>query len=552
MQTIATEIQKRGPDTASNAFNRSGLPPGPDTSIEMLDQAASKWPARPFLDCEGERVTYAQFRNDADRLAHGLAAKGVGRGDTVCVLLEPCIAAVTIWLACNRLGAIFVPLNSALKGDLLVHQVNDSLAAIMIAGSRYWPVIEAALPAFAHCRDVYLVGGGAESDTGWKDFLSLSREDHAVRSNFPSPSPADPSLILYTSGTTGPSKGCVASHAYVTTVARKTANRVRMTEHDVSFSALPLFHIFGICGVVLACMSRGALVALRPRFSVSSFWSDVLQSGATLVNAVGSMIPLIGGGPDSPEQRASFGQIRVALGVPFSAADIDQWRRRFGIGWVGNIGYGMTEAATITEVDLESDPRTAQSGKPVDFEVRIVNDVDEECRPGEPGEIVVRPLHPGIMFDGYWGRPLETLEAMRNLWFHTGDLGRFDINGNLVFVDRKKDYMRSGGENVSSYELESVLRTHPGIADIAAYGVPSALAEDDIKISVVLHKDLNLNVDELFDWCTEKLPRHCIPRHIEIHSDLPRSPTGKVLKFELRKAGITERTHSRARGAVPR
>jgi crotonobetaine/carnitine-CoA ligase len=262
------------------------------------------------------------------------------------------------------------------------------------------------------------------------------------------------------------------------------------------------------------------------------------------------MIPLIGGAPASEAERRCFGQVRVAFGIPFPADAIAQWRNRFGIQWVGGGGYGLTEAARISELTVTEDAAIAACGKPSSFDVRIFGADEEECAPGEPGEIVVRPLRPGIMFDGYWRRPAETLQAMRGLWFRTGDIGKFDQNGNLVFVDRKKDYIRCGGENVSSYEIETALRRHPAILDVAAYAVPSALAEDEIKISVILKPDSTLTERELCLWAIDRRPYFCVPHYVEIHQDFPRSPTGKVLKYVLKKAGVNNTTWVRANSGI--
>jgi crotonobetaine/carnitine-CoA ligase len=262
------------------------------------------------------------------------------------------------------------------------------------------------------------------------------------------------------------------------------------------------------------------------------------------------MIPLIGGAPANEAERRCFGRVRVAFGIPFTADAIAQWRKRFAVQWAGGGGYGLTEAAKISELTVAEEAAGAACGKPCSFEVRIFGANDEECAPGQPGEIVVRPLRPGIMFDGYWRRPADTLQAMRDLWFHTGDIGKFDQNGNLVFVDRKKDYIRCGGENISSYEIETALRRHPAILDVAAYAVPSALAEDEVKVSVILKPDSAITAGQLCLWAIERLPYFCVPHYIEIHQDFPRSPTGKVLKYLLKEAGVTARSWVRASSGV--
>jgi crotonobetaine/carnitine-CoA ligase len=522
---------------------------GADTITAILARAARIWPERIFIDYGGRTRTFHEFEAESTLLANGLRSFGVKKGDTVCALLDTSIEGALFWFAVNKTGAIYVPMNTALKGDFLAHQLTDADSGIIIAHSTYVPRIleirdqlRADLTIFS---DAEIPGDGSTHIHHIDELRLQSGEPADVAFN-----PGDLSVILYTSGTTGLPKGCMASHEYVCNVAKRVAQTMAMTADDVSWSPLPLFHIFGSCGVVLASLHCGARVALNRRFSVSNFWPEVERTGATILNLVGSMIPLVGGAPASEAERRCFGQVRIAFGIPFPADAIAHWRSRFGIQWAGGGGYGLTEAARISELSVADDAASATCGRPLSFEVRIFGADDEECPPGKPGEIVVRPLRPGVMFDGYWRRQDETLQAMRGLWFHTGDIGKFDQNGNLVFVDRKKDYIRCGGENVSSYEIETALRRHPAILDIAAYAVPSALAEDEIKISVILKPDSAITERELCLWAIERLPYFCVPHYIEIHQDLPRSPTGKVLKYLLKEAGVTTRSWVRARSGI--
>jgi crotonobetaine/carnitine-CoA ligase len=378
----------------------------------------------------------------------------------------------------------------------------------------------------------------------WRDFESLRRM--AETKPAITVRPTDLAMILYTSGTTGPSKGCMVTHNYACSIGRRLVESLEITASDVGLSPLPLFHIYGTCGILLSSMQVGARVALFAKFSVSQYWADVAASGATIAHLVGSMIALLGGAAETPDEKRCFGQLRVACGIPFSMASIELWRRRFGVGWAGNIGYGLTEFGRVCAVTIDGRTAPDTCGKPSLCEVRIFDDDDGECEPGKSGEIVVRPLQPGVMFDGYWRRPQETLEVMRGLWFHTGDIGRFDRDGNLIFVDRKKDYMRRGGENISGYELEEALRRHPDVLDIAAYGVPSPLSEDEVKISVILQPGSGLTEVDLCRWAAERLPYFCVPRFIEFHDDFPRGPTGKILKYLLKERGIGAGSWDRA------
>lgn len=522
---------------------------GAGTVTAVLARAARSWPERIFMESGGQTRTFHECEVESTLLANGLRSFGVRKGDTVCALLDTSIEGALFWFAVNKAGAIYVPMNTALKGDFLAHQLTDADSRIIIAHSAYVARIleirDQLRGELAIFTDVATPRHGSTRIHHINELRLQSGEPADA-----APNPGDLSVILYTSGTTGLPKGCMASHEYVCNVAKRAAQTLAMTADDVNWSPLPLFHIFGSCGVVLASLQCGARVALNRHFSVSNFWPEVERTRATILNLVGSMIPLVGGAPASEAERRCFGKVRVAFGTPFPADAIAQWRRRFAVQWAGGGGYGLTEAARISELSVTDNAASAACGKPRGFEVRIFGADDEECPPGQPGEIVVRPLRPGIMFDGYWRRPGDTLQAMRGLWFRTGDIGKFDENGNLVFVDRKKDYIRCGGENISSYEIETALRRHPAILDVAAYAVPSALAEDEIKVSIILKPDSAISERELCLWAIDRLPYFCVPHYIEIHQDFPRSPTGKVLKYLLKEAGVSTRSWARAHSGI--
>ncbi len=219
------------------------------------------------------------------------------------------------------------------------------------------------------------------------------------------------------------------------------------------------------------------------------------------------------------------------------------WRTRFGARQVGGNGYGLTEACVVTSLPAGEYAAPGSSGKRIaDFDVRIVDELDRELPADVPGEIIVRPLHPDIMFQGYWRRPEETLRLLRNLWFHTGDIGKFDEAGFFYFIDRKKDYLRRRGENISSFELEAAFAQHSEIAEVAVHAVPAATGEDDVKITAVRHPHSKLTEEQLFRWSVDKVPYYALPRYIEFRESLPRNPQGRVLKYELREEGKTAAT----------
>jgi crotonobetaine/carnitine-CoA ligase len=259
------------------------------------------------------------------------------------------------------------------------------------------------------------------------------------------------------------------------------------------------------------------------------------------------MIAFVAEHPDNEASKRCFGQLGAVRGSPFSAEMQAKWKARFGVKIAGSNVYGQTEACIVTTISDNDHAKPGSSGKRNDeFEIRIVDDEDTELPPNTPGEVIVRPKHPHIMMEGYWGRPAETLRIMKNLWLHTGDIGMFDDEGFFYFVDRKKDYLRRRGENISSYEVETTFRGHPAVEDVAVHAVFSETSEDEVKATIVLKATaVGLSAEELCTWSVDQLPYFAVPRYIEFRADLPRNPVGRVLKYVLRDEGCTPATWDR-------
>ncbi len=520
-----------------------------DTATAILARAVAAYPDDVFLDFSGETYTYGELDAHSNRIANGLAALGVKQGDRVGSLLDTSYDAAALWFGVNKLGAINVPVNTAFKGEYLRHQFSDAGVEVVLAEPDFVGRvldIRAELPKLK----VLLQRGGeppAASD------LPIRTLDSALGPADPLPDvnqPADISMLIYTSGTTGPSKGCILSHNYVSHMARRSALLPGRTRADINWSPLPLFHLNAVGGTILGSAYLGARCSLYPRFSVSNFWPEIERSGATMINLLGAMIGFIADAPDSEAAQRCFGQIRVVRGSPFPAATQETWRRRFGVQQAGSSGFGMTEAATITGMPPGVEPKPGCAGMRMeDFDVRLMDDEDNEVAVGEVGEICVRPRRPDIMFAGYWGRPEATVSVFRNLWFHTGDLARFDEDGFMFFVDRKKDYLRRRGENISSSEVEGVFRKHPAVEDVAVHAVP-AESEDEVKATLVLKPDAAITAEALCLWSAERLPYFAVPRFFEFRAELPRNAVGRVTKFALRDDGVTPTTWDREQAGV--
>jgi crotonobetaine/carnitine-CoA ligase len=357
------------------------------------------------------------------------------------------------------------------------------------------------------------------------------------------PDPADLAMLVYTSGTTGPSKGCMIPYNYMCNLARLQLRAGPASAEDVTFTPLPLFHLNAVCVGVVATILVGSRLAVAPRFSVSGFWPEIERSGATIASILGGMGALLAQAPDCDEARRVVGQIHTVRGNPFTEETKAIWRDRFGARQVGGNGYGLTEASVVTSLKGGENAAPGSSGTRIpDFDVRIVDDNGVEVPPGTAGEILIRPNQPDIMFKGYWRRPEETLKIMKDLWLHSGDVGKFDENGFFYFVDRKKDYLRRRGENISSFEMEAAFNQHPDIEEAAVHAVFSPRGEDDVKVTAVLAPGAALTQEALFHWSLDKVPYYALPRYIEFREMLPKNPQGRVLKYQLRDEGKTEGT----------
>jgi crotonobetaine/carnitine-CoA ligase len=294
----------------------------------------------------------------------------------------------------------------------------------------------------------------------------------------------------------------------------------------------------------------GGSLSLASRFSVSRFWEDIERSGARVAALMGSMLTLIAQAPDSGAGERMHGRLRVVSGSPVTAELAATWQERFGVVRAGAGTYGMTEAALITSTP-PGGYRAGTAGQVNrSFELRIADAEGNPLPAGHVGEILCRPARPGIMFDGYWRNPEHTLAAFRDLWFHTGDYGRMDDDGYLTFADRGKDYLRRGGENISSFEMESVFAQHGSISEVAVHAVPSPLSEDELKVTAVLVPGASLSEAELYEWALPRVPRYAAPGYIEFRDSLPKNPVGRVLKYQLREDGVTASSWAAPRRAA--
>ncbi len=523
--------------------------PDAKTVPQLMATAVANWPHKLFLDVDGEQLTFAQTSARANRIGHGLTKLGIAPGDRVAAMLDTSMDNIILWLAVTSMGAVMVPMNTAFKGEFLRHQLGDSGAKLIVTEGHYADRVTALTGDLPELERLLYRGAAPAVKGGLRvdPFTKADSDDESALGV--AAGPGDLAALIYTSGTTGPSKGCMLGQNALLNAGYPMLLSQTVTGVDTLWCALPLFHLAAV-SLVFGMLQLGGTFVLASRFSVSGFWAEIERSGATAIFALSTMFPLLIEAPETEDEKRCHGKVRAVFGVPFLKEMQDRWKDRFGMTHAAPAGYGMTECCPICQYPGREIPG-ASTGVAVDYlEVRIFAEDDREASPNEPGEIVVRPKIPHVMSQGYWRRPEATAEVWRDLWFHTGDIGKMDEDGHLYFVDRKKDYMRNRGENVSSFEVEGAFRQHPSVADVAVHAVKSALSEDDIKATIVLREGASTTEEEILRWSIGQLPYFAVPRYIEFRDDLPRNAVNRVLKYELRAEGVTATTWDREAAGI--
>jgi crotonobetaine/carnitine-CoA ligase len=509
----------------------------PATVSAQLRSRADRDPGRDLASCGGQWRGIGEVSERARRLAAGLYQLGVRPGDRVASMMTNRDESVELFCACAVLGAIQVPLNVFLKGEFLRYQLVDADPKAIVADRSAVPLIGGALGGEQSGRVIVALdpaseaaGGTAAGSTGAIPYGDLFTDP--VQS-WPDPRPDDLLSVLYTSGTTGMPKGCMITHGYFMHMPKAHLMHRWFLPEDTSLCPLPLYHGFALSALMDALVA-GCRVAFDPVFSASSLIGRARELGATQFFGVGAMAAALLATPASAGDRDH--RIDRAIFIPLAPQARQELGSRFGLNAIGE-GYGQTEVLPATMGDGSSPAGGARtsSGRGLPWlDVQVVDDADRVLPVGQTGEIVVRTLEPHSIFAGYWRQERATLEAWRNLWHHTGDLGVFDEDGQLYFVDRKKDAIRRSGENVSSVELELAIARHPAIAQVAVHAVPAGIREDEIKACLVLEPGASVTPEELFGFFRDNLPYYAIPRFAEILDALPVNAVGRVLKHKLR------------------
>ncbi len=503
----------------------------------ILRARADRDPERVYIRFGASHWTFKQTDDIVRDAARGFMGLGLSKGERVGLFMPNHPGFIFAWYATNLAGGVTVPINPSFTASLLQYILEDSDVRGLVTTAALLPVV-AALSAERReqLRFVVLVD---EVDSAVDAcipsvlaFAELIKSGKALGG--PSEVPldfTDVHSIMYTSGTTGPSKGAIVPNGHYFGSSCTFLRAVNLTRDDVLYTPLPLFHGLASRLGALPALMVGAEYVLAPHFSVTRFWQDVTECKASVAHTIFTLPAMLKGRPPGPYDKAH------RLRAMYNGNYDQEFEVRFNVR--------VCEAYGLTEVGLTHYTRFAQERRPgscgkthEDWEARVVDSQGLEVQVNQIGEIVVRPRLPSIMMNGYVNKSDETVRVSRDLWFHTGDFGRCDSDGFFYFISRHKDRIRRRGENVSPMEVEAILCRHPDIADCAAIGFPAREGEDDIRVVLVAKTDQPPSPHAVMDWLAGRMPNFMMPRYIEFALSLPRNPVGKVEKYKLLDAGL--------------
>ncbi len=501
---------------------------------KLLQETAVHYATSPFITQAetGATLTYDEFNKLVNRVAHGLLARGVVAADYVGIMLPNSIPFLASSYALKKIGAVEVAINCNFRGVSLARMIDLTGCRTLITTAQFGKVLTAVMPDLPQLKHLIVIDDVEAMQASFpdrevvafadiladneSDLVCVGRDDETA-------------VILFTSGTTGVSKGCAIPHRSSVRAAESMIEAFDLTEEDCVYSPYPLFHVGAAQYDVLPAMMVGARAIVRDGFSLSNFWRDICRYEATWFMALGSVQQLLWSAPECPEERQH--KMRFLWGTPLPV-DHDAFEARFGLKVVRGGGYGSTDAGSVALPMWDK----SGAGKVLDrYEVAIVDEFDDLLPNGEIGELLLRPKEPAIMASEYVGMPDVTLKAWRNLWFHTGDLARLDKDGDLIWIARMSERIRVKGEMVSAYEIEEVVLAHTAVQDCAILGIPDGIGEEKVKVFITLRPNSALTLDDLQAYCHSRLSRFMIPTVLEILDEMPRTPTGKPAKAELRK-----------------
>jgi carnitine-CoA ligase len=508
------------------------------TFHELLRDNARRYGGRMAVVVDERSLSYEELLLRTEALAAGLIGCGVSADDNVAIVMDNSLECILAWLAVSCIGCTDIPVNPQYRGELLHYLLHDPAATAVICDSQYLPQIAEVAAGLAQLRLAVVSDAAAVETARMPGRIRIAYFGECAQgraASLPDSAGAE-QVILYTSGTTGPSKGVVHTQTTCLTLARYNAAVMRYDTRDRLLNFFPLYHQNARYTGVMAAFCAGASIRIERKFSSSSFWRTCDQDGITAFNYLGSVLRLILN--VTPAARiVGTHSVRRAFGAGSSPAVWEDYEQRLGIELVEVYGLSEAPMATVNRRRSDQPSPRGSAGRASDlFEVAVVDPADRLVKPGAVGEIVLRPKQPDAMMIGYHNKDAATVRAFRNLWFHSGDRGRLTVDGDLFFEERSKDSLRRRGENISAWEVESILDQHPDVAESAVYGLPSEEVDEEVAAALVLRR-VDADLAGILQFAAERLPKFAVPTLLRVMADLPRTPTEKVQKAELRAAG---------------
>ena len=502
---------------------------------QLMRLRVATHPNDTWLKFRDTEYSWQQTLSNIQRAANGLLALGLQPGDRVAIMMGNRPEFLWIHFAVGFIGALSVPVNTSQRGATLQHILTDSDSAVIVFDNALRDAVLAVRDQLPHLRATVVADGAAGGGVDWtldRLFDHPDREPEVDLSE-----PTGPIGMSYTSGTTGPPKGVVATAAPDMAPMLTVLQALQIQPGETIYTPLPLLHGNALGMSTIGSIVLDAKLALGERFSASRFWDECRKYGAVEFNALGAMLPILMKQPPRPDDRDN--PVRVVLSAACPPSIWREFETRFGVrivefyGMVDSIGFLLNDAGKVGSM-----------GKPiggVDF--RVFDDNDQPLPPGKVGELVFR--HPQGQVTRYHKLDAATAEAYRGGWFHSGDLAEMDAEGFFYFRGRKKASMRRRGENISAWEIESVLNQHPAVLESAAHAVPSELGEDEVKVAVVLRSGIQLTPEALLDFCQGRMAYYAVPRYVEFIDEIPKTATHRVQYEILRQRGVTPQTWDR-------
>jgi len=495
---------------------------------DLLAQRVARTPDRAFLlsEPDGRQFTYAEFSAAVDRAAALLAGRRIRKGDVVSLLMPNSAEYIIGYFACWQLGALAGPVNSLLKEHEIEFVMNNSEAKAILVHSEFQGRVAKIRSQLPHLQSIITFDDEekATHEFGYAGLRPASTPEVCV--------PSDDAIIIYTSGTTGKPKGCLLTHGNVIANARQISEWLNFTENDHLLTIMPLFHMNAVSVTTMSALYAGGSTVVSPRFSASKFWNMISDYQITSFGSVATMLSmLLNTYPDGVPEGLKTDQLRFAMcgSAPVPAEVMKKFEETFNCPVIE--GYGLSESTCRSTFNPPNeDRRPGSCGLPIGNEMKVVDDDDKEVAEGELGEIVLRGDN---ILKGYFKNPEATERAFRNGWFHTGDIGYRDKDGYFFIVDRKSDMIIRAGENMYPREIDEVLYQHPAVAAAATIGVPDQLYGEEVAAFIVLKDGMKVSEEDLIAHCKSELADYKCPKTIRIVSDIPKGPTGKLLKREL-------------------